>query len=97
MLTDRCVVIGCLLINLMMLIDTYRSMIVRFAAPATRGFLLPLLSPSLYPGPRGFILSQGEYQVTGKEAARENLWGGYPRCESHFHATIAVNQHHEID
>ena len=22
---------------------------------------------------------------------------GYPRCESHYHATIAVNQHHEID
>ena len=22
---------------------------------------------------------------------------GYPRCESHYHATIGVNQHHEID
>ena len=22
---------------------------------------------------------------------------GYPRCESHYHATITVNQHHEID
>ena len=36
----RCVVIGCLLI------DSYRSMIVRFASRATRGFLLPLLSLS---------------------------------------------------
>ena len=35
MLTDRCVVIGCLLINSC---DTYRSMIVRFASPTTRGF-----------------------------------------------------------
>ena len=34
-LTDRCVVIGCLLINLIMLIDTNRSMIARFASPAT--------------------------------------------------------------
>ena len=44
--TDRCVVIGCLLIDLVILIDTYRSMIVRFASPATRGFLSPLL-PSM--------------------------------------------------
>ena len=43
LLTDRCVVIGCLLIDLIMLIGTYRSMIVRFALPATRGFLSPLL------------------------------------------------------
>ena len=42
----RCVVIGCLLIDLVMLIDTYRSMIVRFALPATRGFRSPLLSLS---------------------------------------------------
>ena len=40
MLTDRCVVIGCLLIVSR---DTYRSMIVRFASPATRGFLSLLL------------------------------------------------------
>ena len=40
------VVIGCLLINLVMLIDTYRSMIVRFTSPTTRGFLSPLLSLS---------------------------------------------------
>ena len=35
-LTDRCVVTGCLLIDSC---DTYHSMIVRFAWPATRGFL----------------------------------------------------------
>ena len=46
-LTDRRVVIGCLLIDLVMLIDTYRTMIVRFAVRATRGFLLPLLSLSV--------------------------------------------------
>ena len=47
LLTDRCVVvIGCLLIDLVMLIDSYRSMIVRFASPAARGFLSPLLSLS---------------------------------------------------
>ena len=39
LLTDRCVVIGCLLIELMMLIDTYHSMIVRFTSPTTRHFL----------------------------------------------------------
>ena len=31
--------------DLVMLIDTYHSMIVRFASPATRGFLSSLLSP----------------------------------------------------
>ena len=41
-----------------------------------------------YPGPRGFLTRE-------KEAARENLW--LRRCESHYHATIGVNQHHEID
>ena len=40
---SRCVVIGRLLMDLMMLIDSYRSMIVRFASPATRGFLSLLL------------------------------------------------------
>ena len=51
LLTDRCVVIGCLLIDLMMLIDTYHSMIVRFTSSTTRHFLLPLLSlPSLFAG-----------------------------------------------
>ena len=44
--TDSHVVSGCLLIDLVMLIDTYRSMIVRFVSPATRDFLLPLLSLS---------------------------------------------------
>ena len=39
----RCVVIGCLLINLVMLIDSYRSTIVRFASGVTRGFLSPFL------------------------------------------------------
>ena len=37
LLTDRCVLTGCLLINSC---DTYHSMIVRFALPATRGFLV---------------------------------------------------------
>ena len=41
LLTDRCIVIGCLLIESL---DTYSSMTVRFTSPATRGFLLPLLS-----------------------------------------------------
>ena len=50
MLTDRCVVIGCLLIDSC---DTYHSMVVRFASPATRGFLSPLLSFSLFSSPRG--------------------------------------------
>ena len=43
-----CAVIGCLLINLVMLIDCYRSMIERFASPATKGlshrFFLSLVS-----------------------------------------------------
>ena len=55
MLTDRCVVIGCLLIVSR---DTYRSMIVRFASPATRGFLSLLFSLSL----------------SQLFAAKENLW-----------------------
>ena len=40
LLTERGVVIGCLLINSC---DSYHSMIVRFALPATRGFLSLLL------------------------------------------------------
>ena len=43
LLTDRCIVIGCLLIDSC---DTYRSMIVRFALPTNRRFLLLLLSLS---------------------------------------------------
>ena len=40
----KCAVIGCvLIIVLVMLIDTYRSMM-RFASPVTRGFFSPLLS-----------------------------------------------------
>ena len=42
--TDRCVVIGCLLTDSC---DTYRSMLVRFASPVTRGFLSLLLSLGL--------------------------------------------------
>ena len=54
----RCAIIGCLLINLEMLIDTYRSMIVRFASPATRGFLSPLLSLS-------YLISLGRKKTSG--------------------------------
>ena len=43
LLIDRCVVIGCLSIDSR---DTYRSMIVRFASPATRGYLSSFLSLS---------------------------------------------------
>ena len=50
----RCVVIGCLLIDLVILIDSYRSMIVRFSSPAARGFLSPLLSLSW-----GFLALRG--------------------------------------
>ena len=43
--TDRCVVIGCLLIDLIMSILTpIHRMIVRFTSPATRTFLLSPLS-----------------------------------------------------
>ena len=45
LLTDRYVVTGCLLIDLVMLID---NMIVRLASPAARGFLSPLLSLSSF-------------------------------------------------
>ena len=40
-------VIGCLLIDLVMLIDSYRNMIVRFASQVTSDFLSPLLCLSL--------------------------------------------------
>ena len=43
----RCVTIGWLLIDLLMLIDSYRSMIVRYTLWVTWGFLLPLRSLSL--------------------------------------------------
>ena len=33
-----------------------------------------LLALKSYPGPRGFLSLQREYQATDKEAARENLW-----------------------
>ena len=46
LLTGRCAVIGCFFIDLVMLIDTNCSMIVRFTSPATRCFLSQLLSSS---------------------------------------------------
>ena len=60
-----CVIIGCLLIDLVMLIDTHHSMIVRFKSPATRGFLSSLSLSSLFTsketsGPRAFLSPRGE-------------------------------------
>ena len=45
LLTDRYVITGCLLIDLVVLID---KMIVKLASPAARGFLSPLLSLSSF-------------------------------------------------
>ena len=67
MVTDRCVVIGCLLIDLMMLIDNYRSMIVRFASPATRGFLSPLLSLS-------HLISSRRKKTSGTRVLPKWIW-----------------------
>ena len=50
---------GCLLIDLVMLIDIYRSLIVRFGSPTTRSFLSPFLSFSCLSSLRG---------------ERKNLW-----------------------
>ena len=76
--TDRCIVIGCLLIDLVMMIDTNRSMIVRFVLPATRGFLLSLLSHSSLSSlslssllsPLSSLLSS----LFSLFTAKENLW-----------------------
>ena len=40
-----------------------------------------------YPGPSGFLSPR-------RDETRKSSAG---RCESHYHATIDVNQHHEID
>ena len=51
-----------IVIDLMMLIDSYRSMIVSFALPATRGFL-------------SFSLSFTSFSLLSRlSAAKENLW-----------------------
>ena len=62
-----CVIIGCLLIDLVMLTDTYRSMIVRFVSPATRGFLSPLLSLSS-------LLFSWRKKTSGTRVALDKLW-----------------------
>ena len=38
-----------------------------------------------------------EENIKRQTKKRREKTSGYPRCESHYHATIAVNQHHEID
>ena len=74
-LTDKCVVIGCLLINLIMLLDTYRSMIVRFASPATRGLLLPLLSLSCLFTSKENLWGQGTHNsLLQKACLRIDNW-----------------------
>ena len=82
LLTDRYVVTGCLLIDLVMLID---NMIVRLASPAARGFLSPLLSLSLLSLSLLFSLLSSFYLfsilslsffclLSSLFAAKENLW-----------------------
>ena len=70
----RCVVIGCLLIDLVMLIDTYRSMIVRFASPATRGLLSPLSLSSLFAAKEN-LWDQGT-KTSIKNVFRTGVWLG---------------------
>ena len=71
----RCVIIGCLLIDLVMLIDTYHSIIVRFALPTTRGFF------------HHFYFSL----VSSLHSRRKPLGPGYTKCntlESHHEEEI---------
>ena len=48
-----------------------------------------------YPGPRGFLLPWRD-KTRVRKKGREKT-SGSRRYESHYHAMIAVNQHHEID
>ena len=78
-ITDRCVVIGCLLIDLVILIDSYRSMIVTFASPVTRGFLSLLDFPSLSRlfAAKGNLWDQGTMKVLGPNKNRVLKWWCY--------------------
>ena len=43
------------------------------------------------------VFFRREENIKRQTKKRREKTSGYPRCESHYHATIAVNQHHEID
>ena len=45
--------------------------------------------------PRGFLLPR--IDETRERKKQQEKTSGSGRCESHYHATIGVNQHHEID
>ena len=52
-------------------------------------------SGNRYPGPRGFVLPLRD--KTRERKKQQEKTSGSGRCESHYHATIGVNQYHEID
>ena len=47
-----------------------------------------------YVGPRGFL---EETRQERERKKRREKTSGSGRCESHYHATIGVNHHYEID
>ena len=43
------------------------------------------------------VFFRREKNIKRQSKKQREKTSGYPRCESHYHATIAINQHHEID
>ena len=43
------------------------------------------------------VFFRREGNIKRQTEKRRAKTSGYPRCESHYYATIAVNQPHEID
>ena len=43
------------------------------------------------------VFFRREENIKRQTKKQQEKTSGYPRCESHYHAMIGVNQHHEID
>ena len=73
--------------------DLDYHMIVRFTSPATRGFLWLLSSRwKKSSGTRGFFWREERRKRKWREKTSGSGW-----FESHYHAMMGVNQHHEIN
>ena len=64
-----------------------------FIAPTTHIQLISQVR--IYPGLRGFLLLRRD-ETRERKKGREKT-SGSGRSKSHYHATIAVNQHHKIN
>ena len=82
-------------LNPKMLLPVVAALFYPYANNEHLGGIQQTLLGICYPGPRGFLSPQRD-ETRERKKWREKT-SGSGRCESHYHATIGVNQHHEID